>query len=95
MHIPTKCGWVYHLLQFGQSRIRTLVRGEIFWTHPDQPPRPPTHPPLQWVLGLLPGGKAARAWLDLPSHSSARVKYGQSYTSRSPLCMLGILWDSL
>jgi len=44
--------------------------GQIFRTRPDRP----TQPPMQWVLGFFPRGKAAGAWYYHPPPSSAEVK---------------------
>jgi hypothetical protein len=46
-------GWTVQGSNFGGD--------EIFRTRPDRA-WDSTQPPIQWVLGLFPGGKVARAW---------------------------------
>jgi hypothetical protein len=50
----------------------------------------PTQPPIQWVPGAFPRGKAAGAWSWRPP-SSAEVKNACSYTSSSAIRLHGVV----
>jgi hypothetical protein len=55
------------------------------FSHVSRPALGPTHPPIQWVLGLLTGVKWPGRGADHPPPSSAEVKGELSYTSFPPL----------
>jgi hypothetical protein len=52
-------------------------------------------PPVQWVLGLFTGGKAAGAWLCPPTPSRTEVMKEQSYTSNPRLGLDGLFYGEL
>jgi hypothetical protein len=65
--------WYSDLLQAGQSRGQTLV-GQDF-PDPSTLALKPTQPPVQWILGLFPRGKVAKAWHFL--HKDACLAYNR------------------
>ena len=80
---------------YGLDRIISQ-RGRYF-LHPSRLGLGPTQPPVQWVLGSFPKGKAAGVWCWQPTSSSAKFKervqlYLYSQTPPSPH---GLFWGEL
>jgi len=64
---------------YGRSRFQTSVEYREF-PQLSRPALRPSQPPVQWVLGLFPGGKVARVrgWLITPSRAKVQETV-QSY----------------
>jgi hypothetical protein len=54
----------------------------------------PTQPPIQWVLGCLPGVRRPRRDADHSAPSSIEVKNECRHTSTPPVCLHGLDRDS-
>jgi hypothetical protein len=53
--------------RYGLDGSGTESRWGQEFPYPYKPDLGPVHPPIQWVPGVFPGGKAAWAWSLLPT----------------------------
>jgi hypothetical protein len=56
------------------------------FSHPPGPAVRPTHPPVQWVPALFPGGKAAEAWSLPPPPAHKALRLTRIAVPHFPLC---------
>jgi hypothetical protein len=81
LHSLARCRmWHGHLSRYSASLMIQWSAIESLWRrdlpHPSRPTLGPTHPSIQWVTCLFPGGKAAGAWLKSPTSTSPLSHHG-------------------
>jgi hypothetical protein len=64
----------YLMLSYGLDDPGIESRWGRNFPHPSRPAPGVTQPPIQWILGLFPWGKAARVWRSPPLRLAPRLK---------------------